>query len=219
MEAKMMKVYLLNLDYFYENIEQNEYYTDVYLSLEKAVEDGKYFLSKRCNDKGFRDFEFKITEIDPEYAEKFDIKQLNIQNREELGKYEPTHIVYYFSIDGELLFKHLKYKNKQRKYLKGFTMYPEDFEENAGQKFKIGDIVRIKKRNEDEYYSLEYLENWTEDKKYIVRGLPKKAKGQKYFNNLYVLEDYEGLYRFKHYEKDIELYTEIRPILEAPEQP
>ena len=98
-------------------------------------------------------------------------------------------------------------------------MYPEDFEENAGQKFKVGDIVRIKKRNEDEYYSLEYLENWTEDKKYIVRGLPKKAKGQKYFNNLYVLEDYEGLYRFKHYEKDIELYTEIRPILEAPEQP
>ena len=34
-----MKVYLLNLDYFYEDIEQNEYYTEVYSSLEKAVED------------------------------------------------------------------------------------------------------------------------------------------------------------------------------------
>ena len=36
MEVKMMKVYLLNLDYFFENIEQNEYHTEVYSSLEKA---------------------------------------------------------------------------------------------------------------------------------------------------------------------------------------
>ena len=206
MEAKMMKVYLLNLDYFYENIEQNEYYTEVYSSLEKAVEDGKYFLNRRYNDKGFRDYEFKVTEIDLEYAEEFSKEKLNIFDREELGKYEPTHIVYYFNLSGKLLYKHFKYKNKQRKYIKGFTMYPEDFTENAGQKFKIGDIVKIKKRNEDEYYSLEYLENWTEDKLYIVRGLPKKAKGQKYFNNIYVLEDDEGQYRFRHYEKDITLY-------------
>ena len=214
-----MKVYLLNLDYFYDNIEQNEYHTEVYSSLEKAVEDGKYFLNRRYNDKGFRDYEFKVTEIDLEYAEQFSKDQLNILGREELGKYEPTHIIYNFNLSGELLYKRLEYYDKQRKYLKSFTMYPEDFEENAGQKFKVGDIVRIKKRNEDEYYSLEYLENWTEDKLYIVRGLPKKAKGQKYFNNLYVLEDGEGIYRFRHYEKDIELYTEIRPIPEAPEQP
>lgn len=219
MEVKMMKVYLLNLDYFYENIEQNEYYTEVYSSLEKAVEDGKYFLNRRYNDKGFRDYEFKVTEVDIEYAEQFDIKQLNIVNKEDFGKYEPTHIVYYFNLSGKLLYNHFKYKNKQRKYIKGFTMYPEDFEEDAGQRFKIGDIVRIKKRNEEEYYSLEYLENWTEDKLYIVRELPKKSKDQKYFNNLYVLEDSEGIYRFRHYEKDIELYTEIRPIPEALEQP
>lgn len=208
-----MKVYLLNLDYFYENIEQNEYYTEVYSSLEKAVEDGKYFLNRRYNDKGFRDYEFKVTEIDLEYAEEFSKEKLNIFDREELGKYEPTHIVYYFSINGELLYKHLKYKDKQRKYLKGFTMYLEDFEENAGQKFKIGDIVTIKKRNEDEYYSLEYLDYWTEDKLYIVRELPKKAKDQKYFNNTYSListynedEFMKGLFTFRHYEKDIEKY-------------
>ena len=199
-----MKIYQLNLDYFYENIEQNEYYTEVYSSLAKAVEDGKYFLSKRCNDKGFKNYEFKVIEINLEYAEQFDVKQLNILNREDYGKYEPTHTVNVYRKDGELLYKHLRYKDKQRKYLKVFTMYPEDFEQNAGQKFKIGDIVRIKKRNEEEYYSLEYLEKWTEDKLYIVRGLPKREEGQKYFNNLYVLEDNDGLYRFKQYEKDIE---------------
>ena len=199
-----MKIYQLNLDYFYENIKQNEYYTEVYSSLAKAVEDGKYFLSKRCNDKGFKNYEFKVTEIDLECAKQFDVKQLNILSKEEYGKYEPTHIVYYFNFNGKLLYKYLRYKDKQRTYLKGFTMYPEDFEQNSGQKFKIGDIVRIKKRNEEEYYSLEYLEKWTEDKLYIVRGLPKREEGQKYFNNLYVLEDNDGLYGFKQYEKDIE---------------
>lgn len=210
-----MKIYQLNLDYLYENIEQNEYYTEVYSSLAKAVEDGKYFLYERCKDNGFRDYEFKITEIDLEYAEQFDVKQLNINisNKEELGIYEPTHITYCFNINGKLLYKHLKYKDKQRKYIKGFTMFQEDFEQNAGQRFKIGDIVRIKKRNEEEYYSLEFQEYWSEDKLYIVKSQPSRNDGQKYFNNIYgLLSKYDGdecakgLFISRYYEKDLELY-------------
>ncbi len=66
-----MKVYLLNIDYYYKNIEENDYETEVYLSLERAVTEGKFFLSKRSKDKGFRDYDFTVTETDPEYAEKF----------------------------------------------------------------------------------------------------------------------------------------------------
>lgn len=208
-----MKIYLLNIDYFYENIDQNEYYTEVYSSLAKAVEDGKYFLSKRCNDKSFKNYEFKVTEINLEYAEQFDVKQLNILNKEEYGKYEPTHTVNVYRKDGELLYKHLRYKDKQRKYLKVFTMYPEDFEQNAGQRFKIGDIVRIKKRNEEEYYSIEFQEYWSEDKLYIVKSQPSRNDGQKYFNNIYgLLSNYDGdecakgLFVSRYYEKDLELY-------------
>ena len=35
-----MKVYLLNIDYYYDNIEENDYEIEVYSSLERAVEEG-----------------------------------------------------------------------------------------------------------------------------------------------------------------------------------
>ena len=83
-------------------------------------------------EEGFRDYEFKVTEIELEYAKQFDIKQLNIMSREELGKYEPTHIVNYYNINGELLFKHLEYIGKHRKIS----------EENDGQYFRP-DVFRL----------------------------------------------------------------------------
>ena len=72
-----MKIYLLNIDYYYENIAENDYETEVYLSLEKAVAEGKNFLSKRSKDKGFTDYNFTVTETDPEYAEQFNADRLN----------------------------------------------------------------------------------------------------------------------------------------------
>lgn len=209
-----MKIYLLNLDYYYENIEENDYETEIYLSLERAVEEGKYFLSKRSQDKDFRDYNFTVTETDPEYAEKFNSKELNLDafNREDFGRYEPTHIVYTYNINGELQYKYLEYRDNQRKHKTGFKVFSEDKEENAGQKFKIGDIVKIKERDEDYYRGTPYMDYWTEDKLYIVRWLPIKKDGQKYFDNQYALisyynDDIKGLFTGEHYERDIEKYN------------
>lgn len=212
-----MKIYLLNLDYYYENIEENEYETEVYLSLEKAVEEGKYFLSKRSKDKDFRDYNFTVTETDPEYAEKFNSKELNLDafNREDFGRYEPTHIVYFYNIDGELQYKYLEYRDNQRKYRASFKEFPEDELEDAGKKFKIGDIVKVKERDGDYYRGTAYMEYWNKDKLYVVRWLPRKKDGQKYFENTYALISYynedeytKGLFTAEQYERDIELYDE-----------
>lgn len=208
-----MKIYLLNIDYYYDNIEENDYETEVYLSLERAVEEGKYFLSKRCKDKGFRDFTFTITETDPKYAEQFDVSKLGLDtlHKEDFGKYEPTHIIYFYNMDGSLQSKYLRYMDKQRKHCTGFTVFPEDEEGLAGKKFKIGDIVRIKERNQEEYYNQAYMDYWTADKLYVVRYLPRKKDGQKYFENTYALisiynedEYIKGLFTSEHYERDIE---------------
>ena len=213
----MSKVYLLNVDYFYENIDENDYDTEVYLSLEKAVEEGKYFLSKHKDDEGFRDYSFTVTETDPDYASKFDAEDLgiNIIKKEKFGKYEPTHIIYYYDIDGNFLYKYLEYRDNQRKHHCSFKVFPED-KEDAGQKFKIGDIVRVKPVDKEEYYCSAYLDYWKPDKLYIVRGLPRKSEGQKYFDNTYALisnynedEHIKGLYTWEFYERDIEKYDGV----------
>lgn len=123
-----MKVYLLTIDYYYDNTEVTDYETEVYLSLEKAVEEGKFFLSQRSKDIGFSDYEFTVTETDPKYAEEFDVKKLGLErvNKEDLEKYEPTHIVYFYNMDGTLKSKYLRYMDKQRKHFTGFTVFPED---------------------------------------------------------------------------------------------
>ena len=212
-----MKIYLLDIDYYYENIEENDYETEVYLSLERAVAEGKYFLSKRSKDKGFRDYDFTVTETDPEYAEKFNADELNINrfNKEDFGMYEPTHIVYTYDIEGNLQNKYLEYRDNQRKHLAGFTVFPEDETELAGQKFKIGDVVKIKEKNMEEYYHNAYMDYWNKDKLYVVRWLPRRKDGQKYFENTYALisnynEDKytKGLFTSEQYERDIELYEE-----------
>lgn len=213
--SEKVKIYLLNIEYYYDNIEENDYETEVYSSLERAVKEGQYFLTKRCKDEGFRDFTFSITETDPIYAEQFDIEKLGLDrfHKEEFGKYEPTHIIYIYNMDGTLQSKYLKYMDKQRKYCTSFTVFPEDESalQMAGKKFKIGDIVRIKERNQEEYYNEAYMEYWTADKLYVIRYLPRKKEGQKYFENTYALisiynenKYMKGLFTSEHYERDIE---------------
>lgn len=211
-----MKIFLLNLEYYYDNIDENDYKTEVYSSLERAVQEGKYFLAKRCKDEGFRDFTFCITETDLIYAEQFDIEKLGLNAlhyTQDFGKYEPTHIMYFYNIDGTLQYKYLEYMDKQRKYCTSFTVFPEDESnlEMAGKKFKIGDIVKIKERDPEEYYRHGYMEYWSTDKLYIVRYLPRRTDDQKYFQNTYALisiynEDkyMKGLFTEEQYERDIE---------------
>ena len=123
--------------------------------------------------------------------------------------------VYTYDINGKLQYKYLEYRDNQRKHQRGFKVFPEDEIELAGQRFKIGDIVKIKERNMEEYYHNAYMNNWNKDKLYVVRWLPRKKECQKYFENTYALisnynedEYIKGLYTSEHYERDIELYDE-----------
>lgn len=123
-----MKVYLLNIDYQYKNMANNDYENEVYLDLERAVTEGKYFLYQRCKDKGFRNYVFTVTETDPKYAQEFDVEKLGIDkhHKEDIRKYEPTHIVYFYNIDGTLQSKYYRYMDKQREHFTGFTVLAED---------------------------------------------------------------------------------------------
>lgn len=121
-----MKLYLLNIDYYYKDILNNDYESEVYLSLERAVEEGKYFLSQRCNNKGFKNYVFTVTETDPEYAQEFDVEKLGLHHKEDIKKYAPTHIVYFYNMDGTLQSKYYRYMNRQREHFTGFTVLPDD---------------------------------------------------------------------------------------------
>lgn len=100
-----MKVYLLELEFYYKNTDNNETKKEVYSSLERAVEEGKYFFEEQkkigneLKDKGYNgaeleDYSFYVTEIDLEYAEKFEGSIF--WKEEDYLKREPTHIIYNF---------------------------------------------------------------------------------------------------------------------------
>lgn len=93
-------------------------------------------------------------------------------------------------------------------------LYPEDLEEGASEKFKIGDIVKLKHElKEGDGYIDDNL-----DRLYVVRWLPRKFKGEKYFENKYALISFydinnqwggEDLFTYEYWEKDIEKYTGV----------
>jgi len=115
-----------------------------------------------------------------------------------------------------------RYKNSLTDAKKMIELYPEDLEEGASEKFKIGDIVKLK-------HDLERTEQHIDDNMdriYVVRWLPRKFNGEKYFENKYALISlYENdlknrikiknewgnkeLFTFEYWGKDIEKYTGV----------
>ena len=119
-------IYLLkvsaNSKRFGELIERDSSYSEVYSSLDKAVEEGKSWLKERLkflnsqinNDliydklqknKGF-EYSFSVTELDLDYIEKFnDLKDYDKDNY-----IEPTHKIYNYNMNGMLLNIDLEYR-------------------------------------------------------------------------------------------------------------
>lgn len=119
-------IYLLkasaNSKRFGELIERDSSYSEVYFSLDKAVEEGKSWLKERLkflnsqinNDliydklqknKGF-EYSFSVTELDLDYIEKFnDLKDYDKDNY-----IEPTHKIYNYNMNGMLLNIDLEYR-------------------------------------------------------------------------------------------------------------
>ncbi len=149
-------------------------------------------------------YDFSITEFDPyvtDKIEKFEYKY------DEYFLHEPTHKVYSYNYNGELSFIEIQYKTIHHKHNRiNIIMKPSDFEEGAGKKFKIGDIVEIKPETSGifEEYQLS-------DKLHVITKVPKKRKGQKYFDNSYdVITNHNlldnGCHEDRFRENEIRLY-------------
>lgn len=108
-----------------------------------------------------------------------------------------------------------RHKNSLTDTKHSVELYPEDLEEEASEKFKIGDIVKLK-------YNLEEGEGYIDDNTdriYVVRWLPRKFNGEKYFENKYALISFyemsnnqwgnKELFTFEYFEKDIEKYNGV----------
>lgn len=108
-----------------------------------------------------------------------------------------------------------RYKNSLTDTKHSIELYPEDLEEEASEKFKIGDIVKLK-------HNLEKGEGYIDDNTdriYVVRWLPRKFNGEKYFENKYALISFykmsnnqwknKELFTFEYFEKDIEKYNGV----------
>ena len=108
-----------------------------------------------------------------------------------------------------------RYKNSLTYTKHSVELYPEDLEEEASEKFKIGDIVKLK-------HNLEEREGYIDDNTdriYVVRWLPRKFNGEKYFENKYALISFyemsnnqwgnKELFTFEYFEKDIEKYNGV----------
>ena len=118
----MSKIYVLNIDYYYKSAKKRDYEYEVYSSLDRAVEEGKYFLAKRLKENDFKDYVFSVEEIDIEYAENFDVEKLGIKEYtiKSFRNIKPTHIIHFYDKDGKLLYDYIEYRNKQRESLFGF---------------------------------------------------------------------------------------------------
>ena len=222
-----MKLFLLNVqlyDYSDWGLD-TDVISSIYSSFEKAKEGGlselkrKFVEAEGLLEESYKlllekekiDYSFTITVIDDlEYAENFDVNY-DLFNMEEYLKLEPTHKVYYFDDKGNIEYIRYEYriKNLVWRCKNSLKLYPEDLEEGAGKRFKIGDIVKLK--HEIDYG---YMDDNTE-RLYVVRYLPKKLEGAKYFKNEYALISlYETkaknkeLFTYEYLERDIEKYED-----------
>lgn len=187
--------------------------SEVYSTLEIAIKEGKKYLEKgfiklynsyKISEQNVSleqiinldraNYKFTITELDPQIADSFN-------NEKNYLEEEPTHKVYVFKYDGTLKYTSIIYMNEQKEDIYSVNMYEEDLQEGAGEKFKVGDIVSPTRPNRTK-------------KLLVVTEIPKKEKGQKYFDNTYMtVGTYEGGCIYKSFkESEIEKVTDNEEI-------
>lgn len=231
-----MKIYLLKCSILSLRDTYEEHFENVYSSLEFAKEKGMEYLEREMREYYNNSFDngcpkgkeltkdelfdlsviydFEITEFDPyetDKIEKFDYKY------PEHFMHEPTHKVYSYDYNGKLLYIEIQYRTIHHRR-NGFcvTMKPSDFEVGAGTKFKVGDIVKIIQKRDKFFKNYEM-----EDRLHVITQVPKKQKGQKYFDNKYeVITNHNifdnGCHEDIFREDELELYSEERVPKDSP---
>ena len=224
MEVKDNIVYLLKVKiYFYFEKKQSEK-VEVFSSYEKAKNSGILFMKKEienfykdCNktideliSEHTLGYEFSIIEENLQYAENFTRELDFLEDIENILDLEPTHKEYVLDYKGNILNIGLEYKVKQEdpKFLSSIYITEKDLLKEAETKFKIGDIVKVTKRNEN----LAYYEYYNYSDLYVVKHIPKKNTNQKYIKNTYGLSEISsydfapGIYTKGFHEEQLEKY-------------
>lgn len=219
-----MNIYHLELEIYFA-LEEPTYISNVYSTMEKAIETGKKYLEKEMRNQytsGYQikgqdnisldelfslertDYIFKVTETDLEYAENFKTDLLG----KRLWNVRPTHIEYYYNYKGEFQSKTLNWiEQGERCPIETLTMNKKDLEKYAGTKFKIGDIVTVKSEDNRNL-------TWRTWKKlFVVRFLPTHAEETEYFKNTYAVastydrgEIESGILTWEFDESELEKY-------------
>ena len=129
-----------------------------------------------------------------------------------ISKLEPVKKSYIYDYNANLIYLEFTFKwYKDRVNTSCIKMKPNDFENGAGARFNIGDIVKVKNKDYEFY-----------DRLHVIEKCPRKFENQKYFENKYeviinhnILDD--GCHRMIFREEELELYAgkleEDSPIL------
>ena len=142
-------------------IELDNNYTNVYSTLDRAVEVGTNWLrnkikrlyeeSNYCTrekdtltiqdmlDENEIYYNFSVTEFNPRYADNFEVPD----HEYECKHYAPSHIEYSYNLEGQLQYKELQYRYHNGYSGHYFTRFPRD-DENKPNKFRVGDYVKLK---------------------------------------------------------------------------
>lgn len=157
-QANSKNVYLLQTEAYstrYGEL-QEKYSTKsgVYSTQEIAIEKGKEWLTERLEElhksidvegtiQDLIDwhaiyYEFKVTEIDPEYADNYVLAEHRYDCESEL----PTHTEYYYNFKGELISKYYEYRDcyDGESYMTNAYSEKEESKFNA---FEVGDLVTV----------------------------------------------------------------------------
>lgn len=185
-------------------VEKDSYYSGVYGTMKKAVEEGKWFLERRFKDifensnyctkedkdytyedllnDGYMSYNFKVTKLSPYYAENFEAPGREYMCRD----LRPTHTVYYYDYRGNLEFYNLEYLDRDGGFGYVTRRYKGDNEKQPN-KFNIGDFVTV------------IDDDFPADQVFVVYYVPVKNDPYRFFNNTYgVASVFDGC-KFDYY--------------------
>lgn len=189
---------------FGDLVERDSYYSGVYSTIEKAIEEGKWFIDRRfkeiyqqsdycTNEKDTSSLEdmlkddvisycFKITELDPTYADSFEPPKREYMCRD----LKPTHTTYFYDYKGNLKYYDLEYLDKDGGWGYTTVRYEND-DESKPNKFNVGDFVTV---IDDEVPA---------DQVFVVSNAPIRNDPKRFFDNTYCLSTISDGCRFSFY--------------------
>lgn len=182
-------------------VERDSYYSGVYSTMKRAVEEGMRFINKKFKDiyqqsdyctkekdsstleDMIKDdmiyYNFTVTRLSPYYADHF----VTPGSEYKCKNLKPTHTIFNYDYKGNLKYTELQYLHNDGGLGYVITRYPND-DENKQNRFSIGDFVTV---IDDEI---------PKDQIFVIYDVPKRNDPMRYFENTYYLSTINDGCRF-----------------------